>query len=950
MPAYQPEGVDTGPAINRRQLLGGAAAGAMALAMPKRQSIEYAKDGDKGYWTLEKCKRCYMDYLGSKNEEIAEQKNARQYRHGAQWTPGQVETFNLRRQPVVTYNRIGRKIDSIVGLMEKLKQDPKAYPRTDKESDAMGAELATACVRYIIDADLRESRFPFAIENAAMDGIGGVEMMLIKGDKGDTDIGFALVKTDSFFYDPRCFDHDYADARYMGSGKWLEMEDAKALAPTEEIADQIENSSQSGSELTSSPDREQRWFDTDPTHKRVRVVDLWYKCEGEWRWCLFTGSLKIDEGKGYFYNERNEMICKYIMFSGFVDHDGDRYGFPRGLRSSQDEINQRRSKGLHELNSRRIKAEDGAFTDIEVTRREATRPDGVVIYNKGFEMEFDDQARIANVEGQLKFLEDAKNEIENFGPNPALIGQGLEYKSGRAINLLQQAGIAELGPFVINVKNWKLRLYRAIWCAVQRYWTAERYIRVTDDAGIAQMVQVNGVGLDEMGYPKLVNAIGNLDVNFVLDEGPDEINMMGDAYDTLVALTAQGANIPPQVLLELAPLQASLKRKLLTLVSQKDPVAEQAKQITLAGETAKVDETKSKTALNIASAQEKQQGGAHGLIERQMDSAMAQDEHRMKREEHGMKMQETMVKAAATAEQGRAKVAGEFDKLQTQRVKGQQEMQFGAAKHEMGMQQQRDKHVIALRAAEQKANGKAPRQLAEGGPFSENETVIVGEKGPETVKFSRPGVVIPNAPSEPTNRLGRERYDAELQNQRVRDRLIAYMKAETGGQGPEASQAVAETFANRGIARQQPLSRVLSGSYFPSSTHSAASRPVTDADRAKFGPIIDKVMAGSNITNYATGNASGTVGFAGGPQTFASGGERFGIEGPDKGWWNRIGASGPGAMGSVPYTGGSAAPGSQGTVTSLDQLQPKAATPPAAASKGPMFNDPLGMMILSGKY
>ena len=93
--------------------------------------------------------------------------------------------------------------------------------------------------------------------------------------------------------------------------------------------------------------------------------------------------------------------------------------------------------------SRRIKAEDGAFSDVELARKEAVRPDGVVIYNKGFEMEFDDAARIANIEGQLKFLEDAKNEIENFGPNPALIGQGLEYKSGRAINLLQQAGIAE---------------------------------------------------------------------------------------------------------------------------------------------------------------------------------------------------------------------------------------------------------------------------------------------------------------------------------------------------------------------------------------------------------------------------------------------------------------------------------------------------------------------------
>jgi hypothetical protein len=42
------------------------------------------------------------------------------------------------------------------------------------------------------------------------------------------------------------------------------------------------------------------------------------------------------------------------MFSANVDHDGDRYGFIRNLKSAQDEINMRRSKALHLLNSRRV--------------------------------------------------------------------------------------------------------------------------------------------------------------------------------------------------------------------------------------------------------------------------------------------------------------------------------------------------------------------------------------------------------------------------------------------------------------------------------------------------------------------------------------------------------------------------------------------------------------------
>jgi hypothetical protein len=150
--------------------------------------------------------------------------------------------------------------------------------------------------------------------------------------------------------------------------------------------------------------------------------------------------------------------------------------------------------------------------------------------------------------------------------------------------------------------------------------------------------------------------------------------------------------------------------------------------------------------------------------------------------------------------------------------------------------------------------------------------------------------------------LGRSRFTAELQDPRVRDKLLAYTKAEVGGQGPAAWQAFIETTLNRAVARGKTLADTLSGAYFPRETHQNAARGVNDKIRASYDPVVQSVLAGSNVTNYATGNASGTVGFAGGPQTYAAGGERFGVEGPDRGWWTRIGAPGPGNIGSVPYT------------------------------------------------
>jgi hypothetical protein len=138
----------------------------------------------------------------------------------------------------------------------------------------------------------------------------------------------------------------------------------------------------------------------------------------------------------------------------------------------------------------------------------------------------------------------------------------------------------------------------------------------------------------------------------------------------------------------------------------------------------------------------------------------------------------------------------------------------------------------------------------------------------------------------------RSRFAGEMANPAVRDRLAAYTQAEVGGQGPEAQQAFMESIFNRAAARNQSIETTLSGKYFPGSTHARAARGVSEDQRARYGPMAESVLAGSNVSNFATGNASGTVGFGGGPQTFAAGGERFGIEGADRGWAARQRAGG----------------------------------------------------------
>lgn len=517
------------------------------------------------YWTLEQCKQAYLDYTGSKSLEEEERKEARRYRHHSQWTAAQIDVLNKRKQPVVTYPRIGRKIDGIVGTVERLKQDPKAYPRTPKQEQ--GADLATAVLRYAMESQNWEAKTPIAADACATDGHSGVELEIIQGDHGDNEVGLNLIE-DGFFYDPRSFRLDFSDARYMGVSKLVDVETAIEMMPDKE--DEIRAATDTGGELSTNSDRDNRWFTTIGKRKFIRLVDLWYQHKGKWCWSIFTGSGILSEGESYFLDEKKKTASKYIMFRCAVDQDGDSYGFVRALKSSQDEINQRRSKGLHILNTRRIIGEVGAFDDVEEARREAAKPDGFVLRNKGFEAEFDDQAKQLDLQGQIKFLEDAKAEIDNYGPSQVVTGEGVDGQSGRAIQLRQNAALAELGPFMLSYKGWKLRVYRAVFAAIQKYWTGERWVRVTDDEGIAQFIQINGQQLDPMtGQQQIVNALGSVDVDIILDEGPDTINAQADFYETLKEIIPAVAQImpPPKVsalvdsLISTSPLPSEVKKK-----------------------------------------------------------------------------------------------------------------------------------------------------------------------------------------------------------------------------------------------------------------------------------------------------------------------------------------------------------------------------------------------------
>ena len=150
---------------------------------------------------LHKRRREFEDFASVKAREIDEARNSWRYYHVDQWTNTQLEVLKKRHQPAITFDRTGRKIDSLSGTIRRLRTDPKAYPNTPKGEQ--GAEVATQVIRTINDASFAEDLEVECCRDALIHGFGVDELVLGRGDKGDPDLRFAYVDPKTFFYDPR---------------------------------------------------------------------------------------------------------------------------------------------------------------------------------------------------------------------------------------------------------------------------------------------------------------------------------------------------------------------------------------------------------------------------------------------------------------------------------------------------------------------------------------------------------------------------------------------------------------------------------------------------------------------------------------------------------------------------------------------------------------------------
>jgi hypothetical protein len=544
----------------------------------------------------------------------------RDYVDNIQLTAAEITALEKRGQPPIIINRIKRSVEFLKGYELSQRVDPKVLPNTPQhEEDANGAEQA---LRYVAKSQRLDYKRSKVWSNLLVEGMAGYRVS-VKPYKDGYNVTVDRIPWDRMFYDPHSSEADFSDAKYIGAVRWMDFDDALAEYP--DSANALEWTLDQASISDTYDDNPKHMVWADKKRKRVRVVQIWIKQQEQWFWAEYTKGGILKSGPSPYQNDKGESDCELIFASAYVNRDNERYGLVREMIGPQDEINKRRSKALHLLNTEQTISEEGVVNDVEKARRERARPDGWTVVAPGAladeRIKFETRTDLAN--GHMQLLQEAKNEIDMIGGNIALQGNALQKTSasGKAIIASQQGGAMEIAPLMDELRDLDIRLFRAIWARIRQFWTAEKWVRVTDDERNVKWVGLNvdpqRAQMIAQQSPQfagkiagVVSNVAELDCDIDIDDAPDGLTPQLEQFQSLVELKKMDANgeLPFRAILTAMP---NLRNKAQVLAQmdkaqEKPPEVQQIEQhmmgLQMAGAEAQVQETQASAQLKQAQA------------------------------------------------------------------------------------------------------------------------------------------------------------------------------------------------------------------------------------------------------------------------------------------------------------------------------------------------------------
>lgn len=516
-----------------------------------------------------------------------------EFREGIQWSSTEIAELEKRGQPATVENEIKPIIDRIIGQYKSQKARI-IYRGRNVGLDETHADILTALSLHIEQQSDYEFEEGDMFDDGQVCGAGCMEVSVDYDDDLTPKIVHQAENILNIFPDPNSKKYDWnKDAEFICRAKWVSFNEAKELYP--DYKDEIDGYIGTNPVQNDSQTMERNHL-LDERLKRVRIVEVWYKkmvkrklaispsyggvleigtiskqefdkfkmmfsdfkihekIEPKIRVGVFLGNILLEDKDSPY----NHNLFPFVPYFVYRRKNGEPYSMVRMLKDPQMEINKRRSKALHLLNSRLVLYEEGAVTDKDMLAQEMRRPDGQLEYKKGYQFQMADSIELAATQMQLQ--QESKLSMSRVsGVSDEAMARKSEIRSGIGLQRKQMMTDIITMPIFDNLRRSRMMIGKLRYELIKQFYNEEKIFAVTDD-----MNQTKHYAMT-MDVIKTIKE-GIYDV--IIEEAPNTTTIQEEQFAYLAELV-KGLGIPPNVGVALLPIFIRLSQ-----LKNKDEVAQ----------------------------------------------------------------------------------------------------------------------------------------------------------------------------------------------------------------------------------------------------------------------------------------------------------------------------------------------------------------------------------------
>lgn len=495
-----------------------------------------------------------------------EAKLAWDFYDGTQWGTDEVAKLAEIGQPAIVINKIAARIDNIAGTEVAGRTRIAFRSRSGEQGEEQAAQVLTDVMSFVAERADLGAEVSRAFRAGLVSGLGWLDVGVSEEGNGP-EIFIRAEDELSVVYDPLCRTTDLSDARFVARERWLEGESVKELFAEEGIAMLAALREEGGlpTGLGFTPWGQSEGVSYYDARREVyRVVEVQYKQTAkQWRVQKLNGQLQVfydktqarkaaqtpgAELQGAVWVPR--VFVAYFAGGVLLSHqplegamgqftlipyvykrhkaDGRPYGLVRGAIDPQRELNKRRSKAMHLLNTAQVIADIDAVDDPALLAREAARPDGMILKRAGKDLRIIRNADLAA--SQVSVMEQAGRDIQDvLGVFDENLGKQSNATSGAAIQQRQMAGTLNQMFAFDGLRRMKKHLGMQLLALMRQTFTAATVLRITDNLGAVKQVQLNEGGVPDLNgvfdvvVEEASETLSKRDVNILMAERPDLI-------------------------------------------------------------------------------------------------------------------------------------------------------------------------------------------------------------------------------------------------------------------------------------------------------------------------------------------------------------------------------------------------------------------------------------------